>query len=262
MLHSLCRTAVSFAIATLVALELLVASDIAVDAQPAEPVIVYQNVHEGDKLGEKPFVLQFCFQDPINIKDLDKGGDFRFELRNPQNMGLGLRIVFQPDGYGVAVYPGPEPSLIPGVVTPTGEPAWTYEWRVVDAEDGTPLEGTLRFTVDPDAEPIPLETPPPCVQAGGTATPGGLTASPSPTIRPTRTPVDQTPAPGETERPQETPEPGLDEADDGPDVLLLALLTVGVVGAAGGVGLIGFVLRKKIGFDPHKPGPGPGDGHH
>jgi hypothetical protein len=71
-----------------------------------EPVINYQFPEEGDTLKEPPFVLQMCFEQPVNVNDLDKGGDFRFRLLRPDNKGLGMRIVFQPDGYGVAIYPG------------------------------------------------------------------------------------------------------------------------------------------------------------
>ena len=40
---------------------------------------------------------------------------------------------------------------------------------------------------------------------------------------------------------------------DEPDVLLLALLTVGAAGAAAIVGLLGYALRKRVGFWLHRP---------
>ena len=58
-----------------------------------EPVINYQFPEEGDTLKEPPFVLQMCFEQPVNVNDLDKGGDFRFRLLRPDNKGLGMRII-------------------------------------------------------------------------------------------------------------------------------------------------------------------------
>ena len=192
----------------------------------------------------------------------------------PENQGLGLRIVFQPDGYGVGVYPGLVPPSVPGLPTPTGEPAWTYEYRVVDADSGEALEETISFTVDENADPIPQETPPSCVPQGGTATPGGATfppnATPGVTARPTRTPITtdsagNTPEPGSTDAPADDDDDDgatTEGDDDGSDVLLLALITIGIVGALGGAALIGFVIRRRIGFDPHKPGPSDDSVHH
>ena len=249
----------------------LLSSPDGVQAQQSTPEIVYQNIEDGDTLGEQPFVLQMCFAEPINVLDLDKGGDFRFSLMTPANLGLGLRIVFQPDGYGVSIYPGDAPVPVPGVATPTGEPGWKWEYRVTHAESLEPLEGVVNFTVDEDADPVPQATPPVCVARGGTATPAGPTLEPGTpaTFRPTRTPIGHTPdptptlAPGETAAPTEAPDDGeaVDDEDDDPDILLLALLTIGIIGALGGVAIIGFVIRRRVGFDPHKPGPGADDHH-
>jgi len=41
--------------------------------------------------------------------------------------------------------------------------------------------------------------------------------------------------------------------DDQPDVLLMALLTVGAAGAAGVVALIGYLIRQRTGFWLHRP---------
>lgn len=48
--------------------------------------------------------------------------------------------------------------------------------------------------------------------------------------------------------------PNAQEGDE-PDVLLMALLTVGVAAGAGVLALIGYVFRKRIGFEPHRPPP-------
>jgi hypothetical protein len=45
------------------------------------------------------------------------------------------------------------------------------------------------------------------------------------------------------------------QRNNGPDVLLMVLLTVGAAAAAAFLGLIGYVIRKRIGFWPHRPQP-------
>ncbi len=47
--------------------------------------------------------------------------------------------------------------------------------------------------------------------------------------------------------------PVVDQQDGGPDVLLLALLTIGAAGAATVVALIGYVIRNRVGFWLHRP---------
>lgn len=225
-------------------------------AQGQPPQITYTNLHQDDVLGETPFVIQMCFSEQINVQDLDKGGDFNFALTNPQNQGHGLRIVFQPDGWGVGVYPGPLPS-ISGLPSPESDD-WTWEWRVVAADDGAPNEGKLTFKVEEGAEPIPSNTPPACLAGGGTATP-------APSLPATATPTGGTPtATGEpTETPEASGEPTPTEADgddddDDRDIGTLAFLTIGAAGVAAVIALIGYFVRRKVGYDPHKPGDGSG----
>ena len=43
--------------------------------------------------------------------------------------------------------------------------------------------------------------------------------------------------------------------DDRPDVLLMALLTVGAAGGAAVLALIGYVIRNRVGFWLHRPPP-------
>jgi hypothetical protein len=206
--------------------------------EPQEPPrLVYESVEDGDVLDQDAFVLQLCFEAPINIRDQSDGGDFEFVVRDPEGRGLGHRDVFQVDAYGVAVYPGPPPGEIEG--------EWTFQWRVTSPDGSEATEGEVHYTVDPAADPVPRETPPPCVAEGGTAT-----ASPEPGHETATT------EPGATDEPDGG---AVDEDDDGPDILLLALLTTGAAGAAALIALIGYFVRRAVGFDPHRPGSGGGD---
>ena len=54
----------------------------------------------------------------------------------------------------------------------------------------------------------------------------------------------------------------VDEGGDGggPDILLMALLTIAVAGGAAVVATLGYLLRRAIGFDLHRPPEGEEDG--
>lgn len=195
-----------------------------------EPVITFQDPEDGDVLKEPPFVLQMCFKEPVNTNDLDKGGDFRFRLVQPDNKGLGMRIVFQPDGYGVAVYPG----LPASGEAPEGE--WTWEYRLTDrVQPMDAIEGEVKFEVSAaEGSDIVSATPPACLAPGATPVP---TAPRAGTVTP-------------------TPANGSGSEEDGGsdvDILRLALLTVGAAGAAAVLALIGYLIRKRIGYEPHAP---------
>ncbi len=41
--------------------------------------------------------------------------------------------------------------------------------------------------------------------------------------------------------------------DDGPDILRTALITIGVVGGAAALTTLAFLLRVRIGYEPHRP---------
>lgn len=91
------------------------------------------------------------------------------------------------------------------------------------------------------------------------------------------------PAPVLANQPADTPPPGtgatvsattsatpaaspvvIDEGDDDPDIDKYAFLTIGAAGAAAVIGTIGYLIRRRVGFDPHRPGGGgdsPGDHH-
>lgn len=227
---------------------------------PEGPVLVYQNINDGDVIDQPPLSIQLCFAEPINNKDLDKGGDFSFEVIQPDGIGLGHRDIFQPDGYGVAVQPG-------GTVGDeiTGE--WTFRYRVTTPDAQYATEGEFTYTVDPNGEPAPRVSPPACVLSGGTAT-----AAPSVTAPPTNAPTNpgsvapsltaaptsaavSSPTPAETRGPEDVDE------GDGPDVTTIALITAGIIGGLAGLALIGYFVRRGIGFDWHKPGSGGSDHH-
>jgi hypothetical protein len=57
-------------------------------------------------------------------------------------------------------------------------------------------------------------------------------------------------------------EPEDDDDDDDPDILLLALLTIGAAAGVGVLALIGYFVRRGVGHDPHRPGPGDDDTSH
>lgn len=209
------------------ALSLSAALFVADTASADEPEIILQFPQQGDVISEPPKVLQMCFKDPVNVKDLDKGGDFSFRVVRPDNIGLGMRIVFQPDGYGVAIYPG---TAIPEE-PPDGE--WAWDFRVVDAATGDVREETVTFTVSTGEGKEILQTTPPACLAGGVTQP------------PVTSPGD---APSATSDDGQ----GVDEESD-VDISRLALLTIGAAGGAGLIALVGFLIRRRAGFWLHRP---------
>jgi len=230
---------------------------------PEGPVLVYQNIEDGSVLDELPLLIQLCFADPINVKDLDKGGEFSFEVTQPDGIGLGHRDIFQPDGYGVAVQPG----------NPVGDNLngeWTFRFRVTTPDAQHAAEGEINYTLDPQTgQPAPRVSPPACVASGGTATvsPPPGTGEPTPAVTgstPTLTaapsasptPKADTPMPVITRGPEER------EDGDGPDIVEIVLITFAVVGGLAVLAVIGYFVRRAIGYDPHRPGPGSDSGHH
>ncbi len=132
-------------------------------AEPAaadpQPELTYQFPEDGAVLDGEPLAYQLCFKSPVNHQDLGEGGDFAFAITEPDGIGIGSRDVFQPDGYGVAVYPAD------AVGPPEGE--WKFHFRVTSPDGQASLEGDVTYTIDPAAGlPAPRETPPACLPSG------------------------------------------------------------------------------------------------
>jgi methionine-rich copper-binding protein CopC len=219
-------------------------------AQAADPtpVLVFQYPEEGSTFNQTVFAFHLCFADKINIRDLPAGGDFRFTLTEPDGLGLGHRDVFQPDALGVAIYPG----------NPIGDTAgpWKLTWRVTSPDGQSPLEGEINWTIDPSGEDTPQSTPPPCIGEEGTGT---VPPSATPTVAPTTVAASGSVKPSASAGPTASP---VDEGKDDPDIDKYAFITIGIAGAAAVIVTIGYFIRKRVGYDPHKPGPGDDSGHH
>ena len=261
--------------AALLALTAVVLLAFAASARAQEgPEVTFLSIEEGQVVSDKPAFIKICFRDPVDIRDLSAGGDFSFSLKTPDGILLGLRIIFEPNGYGVAVQPG----LAPGETQ--GE--WEFHYRVRAAGGGPETEDTIAFTVQPDGTPVPTSTadvPAACpapspTRAPATSAPAGGTDGPTATGAGSSPAATEGPGSSPTRTgtngsatPRETGDGGDDGAtgsidgnngddDDGPDILLLALLTIGVVGIASVLGVIGYLVRRRAGFEPHEPPPG------
>jgi hypothetical protein len=215
------------------------------EGQETAPRLVYSSVEQGDAYEEPVFVFQLCFAEPIDTRDLQEGGTWAFSVREPDGRGLGHRAAFQGNGYGVTVYPGQPPGA------PEGE--WTFTWRVTSPDGSQATEGEIKYSVNSaTGEPVSREVPNSCIGEAGTVTPTPVRETVPASGTPTETPEKASP----------TAEPGgrPDDDDDEPDVLLLALLTIGAAGGAALIALVGYFVRRAIGYEPHRP-MGEGDGH-
>ncbi len=143
-------------------------------------------------------------------------GDFLISYKLPSGPNLDLRIAFLPNGRCLDVQP-----TLPDD-PPEGE--HTLEWQVAAATGGEEGSGELRFQI---GERSPAVTPSP---AAG--------ATPPPTTPPT----------GGTTA-------GGGANGDGPEILLTALITTASVGGAAVLLTLGYLLRRRIGFEPHRPPP-------
>ena len=211
-------------------------------AQAQAPEIVSMFPEEGDILAEEPaflpatpttpdepipaesrYGLQLCFAASVDIRDNDKGGVHDFTVLSPDDTVLALRIVFQPDGLGVVVFPGLAPEPVEG--------EWTFEWLVRDVDSLEEAPGSLRFQIQEDGSPVPTEPAAPC---GGTPSPQR----------------EDTPTAGATATAPPTPTADEDSADqdddDGSDALIIALIIVGSVVAAAVVAAALYVIRRRI----------------
>jgi hypothetical protein len=211
-------------------------------AADPQPVLVYQDPAEGQVIQQPAFGIQLCFASPVNFKDLDKGGDFAFTVIEPDGLHLGSRDVFQPDGYGVTIYPG----------APIGEATgqWKFQFRVTSPDAQSALEGDINYTVDPNGTPLPQATPPTCVGSGGVASPSPTpTATPVITATPvagSATPVVASASPTARPSPSATPMSPPIVTESGGSSNTTLYIVLGVVAGAGGVlVLVGFVIRRR-----------------
>ncbi|MCH8813871.1 MAG: hypothetical protein IH957_02060 [Chloroflexi bacterium] len=200
------------------------------EAAADEPEITFQYPPpEGGVYAETLQVIQICFAQPVDVRDKPPAGDgaFEFDIDRPDGLGLGMRIVFQANGYGVAIYPG---LLDEGFEGP-----WALNFEVRDAGSLDVLSGRLAWEIQTGGDPVITPTPAVCPTSGD----------------PPSTPIDDPDGtPGASESPDGTD--GLDEDDD-VDVLKLVLLTLGAVGGAGVIALIGYLIRNRVGFWLHRP---------
>jgi methionine-rich copper-binding protein CopC len=183
----------------------------------AQPKVTLMFPEDGNVLVGPPPIIHMCFADPVNVKDLDKGGDFRFNVLTPEGLGLGLRIVFQPDGFGVDVHAGYP------VEPPEGE--WTFQWRVTEPDTLEPSSGTVKFTVAADGDPVPEDEPEACT-GEGTPTASGTQVSPPDNGR------------------------SSDDDDDGLSTVVIIIIAMAAAAGAGVIGLVLYRFRSRSGPQP------------
>lgn len=242
-----------FAFAALAAVAFTAGVFTASPAAAKQPLPTYVSISDADMFSEPLVSIQMCFVEPINTADLPRGGDFHFEVVS-LTISLGLRTVFQPNGYGLAIYPGTSPGDTNG--------DWAFSYRVPRAATHEALGGTIKYRVDPSGQPVPKASPPARLEGGSTPAPGS-SATPVPTRRPSGT-LSSSAGPsgsGGVSPTASSAGSSSDNGDSNPDILLLALLTVGAASGAGVLALFGYLLRRRVGFWMHRPPPGgPDDG--
>lgn len=177
---------------------------------------------DGAELEAPPENVHFCFSEPVLVTD---DGVFAFKFVTPEELGLGFRAAFQPDGECVTIYPG----------LPDEPPAGEYrlEWQVTAAASGEESSGVLRYNVTEGAAVERSPTPETTVIVTAGATPAGTPGS---------------------------PDNNGESGDDQPDILLVALITVGGLAGAAVLFSLGFLIRRRIGFEPHRPPEDGGEG--
>ena len=242
------------------ALPLILVALTAVLVSSASPAYAQVKLTEADppdgaKLDRPPEFVRLCFSQTVIIED---STNFNFRYVLPDGRSLGLRIVFQPDGECVDVFPGMPDDY------PAGK--HTFRWQVTAAEGGEEGSGKLEFQITEGGTPEPSLSP----TASATRVAATPEAGTPPAVTPEAgTPTIETTPEGTAEAeasPVLTPSPeggGPDAADDGgddgPDILLAALITTGVAGGAAVLFTLGYLLRRRIGYEPHRP-PEDGEG--
>ena len=225
------RAALILTVASLAAVLLALFATPRIEGQTIDdPVVTFSSPADGATISEPPFAIQLCFAQPVSTQDLIDGDDF-FIVTAPGGSRLGLKTVFQGDGFGVAVYANNADAD-----TPEGE--WTVDYHVSSPDLAAATEDQIAFTVGPAGDDLPQATPPRCLQSGFTATPG-----PSPSE--TEPPVTTT-APAEaTDTPSPTEVPDNDDSDDGSDTLLIVLIVLAGAGGIALIALIGYLTRRR-----------------
>lgn len=191
------------AVVIVVAALLFYVSPTPVVAQPKPTEVTPK---DGSVLAEPPEVVLICFSEPPLHDETD---DFVFNVLDPQDRRMGLRIVFQPLSNCVAVYPGlpDEP--------PFGQ--WTLEWEIIGEESGEAASGIVQYEVALGGSPAPAISP---------VVPEARTPDA------TETPVDTTP---ESE--------GADEDDGGLDAVWIAAIVAG--SSIGALAVVAVLLRRR-----------------
>ncbi len=199
------------------------------EAHADEPEITFQSPKDGDVFLEPLQVIQICFAEPVDVRDLPPldEGEFEFDMDRPDGLGVGMRIVFQANGYGVAIFPG--------IVEENTEGPWALTFQVRDARSLDRLNHSISWQVQSGGEPVVTPTPAVCPTTGDPPT--------TPIDDPDITPVATDDLDGNG---------SVDEESD-VDVLELALLTVGAAGGAAVLVLIGYLIRRRVGFWLHRP---------
>jgi len=209
--------------------------------RPAQAQITLEEADPPDGATlELPGTITLCFSQEI-------GGDFVLAYRVPDGREAGLSVNFDPNGRCLEL----EPRLPAGA---TGG-VHTLDWRVNSVAGDEQGSGTLSYNVGEEGVPLALASP-----TALPTLPPGTPAGTSPAGTPTETPTP-TPSPEGTATATATPAGGEDKDDGGPDILMIALLTTAVAGAAAAVGTLGYLFRRRIGFDLHKPPEGGEEEH-
>ena len=225
------RAALILTIASLAAVLLALLAPPRSEGQTVDaPLVTFSSPADGATISEPPFAIQLCFAQPVSTQDLTEGDDF-FVVTAPGGSRLGLKTVFQGDGFGVAVYANNADAD-----TPEGE--WTVDYHVSSPDLAAATEDQIAFTVDPAGEDLPQATPPRCLQTGFTATPG-----PSPSE--TEPPASTTAPPEATDTPSPTEVPADDDGDDASDILLIVLIVLAGASGIALIALIGYLTRRR-----------------
>lgn len=115
----------------------------------AQPGITEADPAHGATLDQVPESLHLCFSEPVNVES-----GWAFSVKAPNGTALGLRIVFQPSGNCVDVFPGK-------VQEDAAKGIWTFDWRVQSQATADEGSGTIQFQVGGDFGLTPAPTTPP-----------------------------------------------------------------------------------------------------